>query len=361
MTALSAQETIREPGECIIYVDGEELVDLYPHLRQASVVMDRGGATVCELDFETFRDADDTWRVQDSPLLRPWKAIVIEAVFGDRREEVMRGYIREVRLECPEQMGEASVKVCGQDESLLLDREHLREIRSTSEAPVSDGDLAGQIASAYSLDCQSEAGLSNAFLAQDGTSVRFLRDRAEANGFELYIREGVLHFEPPDLEGDPQPAIQVYGGDSGGCRSFSLNYDGHRPDRVTVTRAAATGTEDEEIEVTPALPLLGDQAVDSENAGLAPFTWRMERPTGSSFEEARSRAQAKANENALKIQAEGELDGVIYGHVLLTHRTVRVEGIGTTYDGLYFVDYVRHIFNAEGYQQSFKLLRNATG
>jgi hypothetical protein len=361
MTALTEQEAIREPGECIIRVDGEEIVDLYPHLRQASIVMDRSGATVCELEFETFRDGDDRWRVQDSPLLRPWKAMVIEAVFGDRNEEVMRGYIREVRLECPDQMGEASVRVCGQDESLLLDREHVREIRSTSEAPVSDGDLASRIAADYGLECQSEPGLSNAFLAQDATPVRFLRDRAEANGFELYIREGVLHFEPPDLEGDPQPTIQVYGGDSSGCRRFSLSYDGHRPDRVTVTRAAATGTGDEELEIAPGLPLLGDQAADSENAGLAPFTWRMEQPLGSSFEEARSRAQAKADENAWKVRAEGALDGVIYGHVLLTHRTVQVEGIGPTYDGLYFVDYVRHVFNAEGYQQSFRLLRNATG
>ena len=112
-TLFSAGETLREPGECIIRIDGEEIVDLYPYLRQVSVVMDRRGSTVCDLEFETFRAEDDRWRVQDSPFLTPWKPIVIEAVFGNHHEEVMRGYIREVRLECPERMEEASVRVGG--------------------------------------------------------------------------------------------------------------------------------------------------------------------------------------------------------------------------------------------------------
>ena len=79
------------------------------------------------------------------------------------------------------------------------------------------------------------------------------------------------------------------------------------------------------------------------------------------MEEARSRAQAKANENAWKVKADGELDGSLYGHVLLTHKLVGVYGVGETYSGLYYVDSVSHIFDQNGYRQSFKLLRNATG
>ena len=79
------------------------------------------------------------------------------------------------------------------------------------------------------------------------------------------------------------------------------------------------------------------------------------------MEEARTRAQAKANENAWKIKADGELDGSLYGHVLLTHKLVGVYGVGETYGGLYYVDQVTHSFGQNGYRQSFKLLRNATG
>jgi hypothetical protein len=87
----------------------------------------------------------------------------------------------------------------------------------------------------------------------------------------------------------------------------------------------------------------------------------LQRPAGSSLEEARSRAQARANENAWKVKANGELDGSLYGHVLMTHKLVGVYGVGDTNSGLYYVDAVSHAFGQTGYRQSFKLLRNATG
>jgi hypothetical protein len=126
-------------------------------------------------------------------------------------------------------------------------------------------------------------------------------------------------------------------------------------------RAPETGTEMERETLKPDLTLLGKNAATSENSGLVPFVWQTQRPAGGSMEEVRSRAQAKANENAWKIKAEGELDGSLYGHVLLTHKLVGVYGVGETYSGLYYVDTVSHIFDQNGYRQSFKLLRNATG
>jgi hypothetical protein len=87
----------------------------------------------------------------------------------------------------------------------------------------------------------------------------------------------------------------------------------------------------------------------------------MSRPSGATLQEAKSRAQAKANEMAWKIEAEGELDGSLYGHVLLTHQLVGVYGVGDTHGGLYYVDRVTHLFAPDGYRQSFRLLRNATG
>jgi len=130
---------------------------------------------------------------------------------------------------------------------------------------------------------------------------------------------------------------------------------------VGVMRAAETGTDMEQETLKPNLTLLGQNAATSENSGLDPFVWQMQRPAGGSMEEARTRAQAKANENAWKVKADGELDGSLYGHVLLTHRLVGVYGVGETYSGLYYVDTVSHTFGQNGYRQSFKLLRNATG
>ncbi|MEF8734344.1 MAG: hypothetical protein V5B40_21260 [Candidatus Accumulibacter meliphilus] len=357
---MSASQDFRQPALCRIYVDDEEVVDLRPYLFEATVETGRGAAAVCTLVFDNFRLEDDSWQVQDAGVFVPWKPFRIEAHFGDYSEEVMRGYVKEVITDAPEQMGNAKVMVLCQDESLLLDREHIRRVWSTEDEAMTDGDILAEIAGS-DFDTDHETGLSNVALNQDGTSIRFLRDRAEANGYELYFREGVIHFKPPQLDEDPQASIMAYMGERSNCLRINVRHDGHQPDEVALVRAAETGTELEQETFSPNLTLLGREAASSASMGLAPFVWQMPRPVGSSLEEVRVRAQAKANENAWKIVAEGELDGSLYGHVLLTHKPVGVYGIGETYSGLYYVDRVTHVFAQAGYRQAFRLLRNATG
>jgi len=356
---MSSQD-FRQPAQCKLTVDGEEIVDLMPNLIEATVETGRKGASICELVLDTRRLEDETWQVQDADIFVPWKPFKIEADFGDYSEEIMRGYIREIRVDTPEQMGNAKVIVSCQDETILLDREHIRRTWSKEDETMTDGDIVREVAGDI-FDVDAEDGLTNSSLYQDSTSIQLLRDRAEANGFELYTRAGTLYFKPPELEGDPQPSLMVYKGERTNCLRFAIKHDGHKPDEIALIRAAATGTELEEESFTPSLRVLGDNAATSENMGLSPFSWQISRPIGATLEEAKSRAQAVANEMSWKIEAEGELDGSLYGHVLLTHQTVGVYGIGDTYGGLYYVDSVTHLFAQGGYRQSFKLLRNATG
>lgn len=354
-------ERLRAPVECVVEVDGREMQSLYPYLREVRVEMSRKGASTCTLSFDSVRDTGGKWVVQDAGILAAWKRIKIDAVFGSRREEVMRGYIKEVKVEYPADMSAAMVTVLGQDETILFDREHKRATWSTQQRPVSDQTVVQAIAQAHQLLAQAAAGLNNQNLAQDGTAIKFLQDRADANGYELYTREGILHFEPPSLSGQSLPTILVYAGDATNCLSFSARYDGHKPDRVRVVRAQESGAGSEEAVLSPNMTVLGRQAANSDGMGLSDFVWNMQQAQGGTTAEAQSRAQAKANENAWKVVAEGELDGALYGHVLLTYRTVSVDGVGEVYGGLYYVDEVKHVFSNDGYRQQFKLLRNAVG
>ncbi len=358
---MSTDQDFRQPVTYRITVDGTEITDLYAQLVEAKVEMSRAAPSVCTLTFDTIRSDDSTWLVQDAGVFAPWGEFKIEADFDDYEEEVMRGYIKTIKADTPEQMGEAKVVVTCQDESMLLDREHTRRTWSTEDESMTDGEVAQEIASQYSLGTEVEDGLNNISNSQDGTYIQLLRDRAAANGYEFYIREGTLHMGPPQLDEEPQSPIMVYAGANTNCTRFSVVHDGHRPDEVGVMRAADTGTEIEQETLAPDMTLLGKDAATSSNAGLVPFVWQTQRPEGSSLEEALSRAQAKANENAWKVKADGELDGSLYGHVLLTHGLVGVYGVGETYGGLYYVDTVTHVFDQNGYRQSFKLIRNATG
>jgi hypothetical protein len=87
----------------------------------------------------------------------------------------------------------------------------------------------------------------------------------------------------------------------------------------------------------------------------------MERQGSPSADELRARAQRLANEQSLRVKAEGELDGSLYGHVLRVGEPVGVDGVGDWLQGVYYVDKVKHHFSLDGYRQSFTLLRNAYG
>ena len=358
---MSSAQEFRQPATYKITVNGDEITDLYPYLVDVKVEIGRNTSSMCTLIFDTIRLSDDTWQIQDAGIFEPWNEFKIEADFGDYDEEIMRGFVKTVNADTPEQMGDAKVTITCQDETLLLDREHTRKTWSLEDEPMTDGEIAEEIAGENNLSVEVEDGLSNITLNQDSTPIQLLRERAEANGYECYIREGKLYFKSPQLDEDPQPSIMVYAGARTNCIRFSVTYDGHRPDEVGVMRAAETGIEMESETLQPDLTLLGKKAATSENAGLVPFVWQTQRPAGGSMEEARARAQAKANENAWKVKADGELDGSLYGHVLLTHKPVGVYGIGETNSGLYYVDTVSHVFAQNGYRQIFKMLRNATG
>jgi hypothetical protein len=354
-------QQLRDPVECVIKVDDEETTALYPYLKEAVITLSRTSAGTGQLTFESIRREDGTWSVQDAGLFAPWKPIQIEARFGSYSEEIMRGYIKTVNAEYPQQMGAATVTVVFQDESILLDREHIKRTWSTEQEPMTDGEIAQQVAGDNGLNADTRDGQTNAGLNSDGTCIKLLQDRAQVNGFEFYVRESTLHFKPPELEGAPQPTIMVYAGDASNCANFSVRYDGHTPDEITIIRAAEVGTDIEEHTVSANLPLLGEIAADSTRQGLSSFVWSMPQPAGATLAEAQARAQAKANELAWKIIATGELDGALYEHVLYTHQTVNVDGVGDYYGGTYYVDEVQHRFAGEGYLLKFKLLKNAVG
>jgi hypothetical protein len=357
--------TLRAPAECVIKVGASrtEITDLYPFLTEVVVEAGRTEAATATLRFETRREEEGHWTVQDSGYFAPWEPILIEAVFGDHRAEVMRGYVREITADYPAEPGATSVVVECQDESLPLDREHVRRDWG-ADAPTSDTAILQEIVSGRhgaTVHPDSAAGQSGLVRHQDSTDIRFLRQRAQANGYELIFREGSVYFGPMRLDAEPQQTILVYAGRDTHCVRLSIKDDGHKPDRVAFDRAADTGAETVSETVEPDLPLLGNAPADSSQSGLGDFTWRMSRTMSADETELRTMAQERANAQSMRISADGELDGSMYGHVLRAAEPVGVDGVGERYGGVYYVDRVTHRFDMNGYRQTFRLLRNAYG
>jgi phage protein D len=352
----------RMPADCVVRVDDVEIVELYPFLTSVEVAASRADAARATLVFESARGTDGTWQVQDSGLLAPWKRVRIDAAFGGRTVEIMRGYIRDIDAAYPEEPGPATFTVTCQDDSLRLDRSHVRRVWG-ADSPTSDRAIVSEIAGAAGLTVAGDSGdgQSGLTLNQDGTDIQFLRDRAEANGYELSFADGAIYFGPSRLDAQPQPTLLVYAGPDTNCLRFSVRADGHQPDAVTFDAAPGDGSEPVQRTMRPNLRLLGRRAADSAAAGLPDFTWRMTRQGAADEDALAARAQRLANELALRVRAEGELDGSLYGGVLRVGLPVGVDGIGDTLGGLYYVDGATHRFDHDGYRVSFALLRNAFG
>jgi hypothetical protein len=355
----------REPAECIIKIGTgeEEITDLYPFLTEVVVECSRIEASVATLKFESRRDENGRWIMQDDKRIVTWQWVMIEAAFGSTTEEVMRGYVREVNADYPQDPGAATVTVECQDESLKLDREHVCRVWG-GDAPTSDQAIVTEIVSTrhgLMLHPDNAAGQSTLVLNQNKPDIRFLRDRAEANGYELIFSHGQVYFGPMRVDAEPQAVIMVYAGCDTHCINFSVNSDAHQPDKVTVDVPDAIGSGTTTVEIEPDLAGLGPDSADSSSSGLGDFVWRLPQAGGSNVDKLSARAQQRANEAAMKIKANGEMDGALYGHVLRVGEPVPVDGIGKRYAGTYYVDTVTHRFDVNGYRQTFTLLRNAYG
>lgn len=368
MLSLLSDKGYREPAECVITIgrDQQEMTELYPFLTEVSVDVTRQQAATATLKFESRRDEKGQWAVQDAGILRDWEPITIAAAFGQVTEEIMRGYIRQVKPNYPAD-GNATVVVECQDSSIALDRLHKRIVWG-GDAPTSDSEMLSTILAQHpNLQPYHHNGVSNGsgqsglVIHQDSTDASFLRARARANGYELIFAEGAVYFGPWRVDAEPQTTIMVYAGNATNCTQFSAGTNGHQPDSVVAQQAEDNGTGVVAQTVTSSLPLMGTESAAQAAQGMDDFSWIMKSSGGQSAEAMQHAAQSKANELAMKIKAEGELDGTLYGHVLRVAEPVGVDGVGDWMGGIYYVDKVAHRFSAAGYQQSFTLLRNAYG
>lgn len=324
----------------------------------------RSEAATGTLTFDDRRAEDGNWMAADNPLFRRWEPVRVTADFATHQEEVFRGFVTALKPEMPQNAGEAKLVVEMQDEGVALNREHMRRVWG-EDAPMADRSILEELVAPLNLTVAADSGegQSARALSMDGTPIQFLRERARASGYELIFAAGEVYFGPMRLSGEPQATIMVLAGTGTNCLNFAVEDDAQKPDAVAFEVAPRDDGAEAVVEtVGPDLPLLGTTAVAEEGAGLGtPSVWRITREGDEDEAVTRARAQAAANEASLRIRATGELDGTLYGHVLLPGRLVRVDGVGARNGGLYYVDKVTHRFTPDGYRQGFTLIRNATG
>lgn len=222
-----------------------------------------------------------------------------------------------------------------------------------------DSDIVSQIANEAGLSAEVEqTSATHEFLQQTGSDWRFLKSRAIANGYELFIEFDKLIFKKPNATASTmhklkrntdiinlnlrlsvvdQPNLHVVRG-----------WDAIQKQPLTATSTATSS------EVQPAGKNLG--AKISSDAFGDGRTVTFDIPVMSQ-NEAENLAKAEFQNLARKfIQGEGTCLGK---PEMKAGEIVELQNMGEKFSGNYYITRVTHIINSNGYRTKFTIERNA--
>jgi hypothetical protein len=194
-----------------------------------------------------------------------------------------------------------------------------------------------------------------------GTDLCYVRKLADNVGYTFFIKPGPapgtsVAFWGPNVKVDvPQPALNV-------------DMDAHtNVDSLNFSFNSDAGTLpilyiQEQFSKAPILIPIPDITPLSPPLGLIPpipKQFPMIEGTGKLTPiQAVLIGLAKAAKKADAVTGTGSLDVLRYGRVLKSRSLVGVRGVGTAFDGLYYVTSVTHNIKRGQYKQNFTLARN---
>lgn len=315
------------------------------------------------------RDGCSGWSfVDDNIFKRLTKIRIAVAVGSGRAETLINARVIETNATFANQPGASILNVVAMDPTVLM---NLRQVVK-SWPNRSDSDVAREIFSApkYTFTPIVDATKwrrqeNEQTMIQRGTDIQFLQGLARRNGFEVYVEtngatgavEG--HFHAPRLNLPPQGVLSVNMRDATNVNSFNARFDMLRPSTVQTANLDVQTREPQQSQVSNSrVTALGrETTLGSDQPRLVlPAQTGLAR-TG----EQQPYAQAIADESALAITADGELNTVAYGGLIRAKRLIEVRGAGQQFSGTYYVERVHHILTPDSYRQNFTLRRNALG
>jgi hypothetical protein len=196
---------------------------------------------------------------------------------------------------------------------------------------------------------------------QQGKDLAYVKQLADDAGYTFYLEPGpalgmsVAYWGPEIRVGAPQPAL-------------NFNMDAH------TNVEALSFTFNNESKTLPVLfiqnqltkvpiPIpIPDVSLLNPPLGLVPPIPNNIEPLTDTAKLSPVRAAlmglARAARSSDAVSGSGTLDVMRYGQVLKARRLVGVRGVGTAFDGLYYVKSVTHSIKRGEYKQSFTLVRN---
>lgn len=347
----------------IIRINDEEASDLYQDLVSLEVHLNDDIPATFNISLGLYKQPEDgSWSHIDDERFRVWNQVAVEVGFTDTgQEELISGYITDVRPHFDSDEGQCLLEIGGMDGSVLMDRdEKLKDWPNKK-----DSDIAREIFGQYGFTPEVEdtevihdEALST--VIQRETDYQFLRRLALRNGFAFYLQGTTAYFRPIAAGEDPQPVLAAHFGDETNLISFTAGVDALRPANVSMFQVdrlskevLSSGAESSEQDQLGALDASGILA-----SGIEQGRVYVAKNAATGAPEMTALCQGLFEEGWQFVTGEGEIDAAAYEHVLKPRELVTIKGVGETYSGVYYVSYVRHYITRENYAQFFQVQRN---
>jgi len=225
--------TRRRPVRCVIRIGSEkrEEIALYSLLRTGTIFRHSNQTATASLSLEAQIDDADAWSLlQGTGTVVAGDTILIEADFGPKRQEIMRGFVGNLKVKNLHHNTYLKIVVECQDESWRLQQQPVHKVWK-SDGLIRDRSVVSAVLEKYglTLDSNSAWGSEHESLEQNASDFDFLRQLAAANHYELLFNAGGVYFGPTRLHTTPQPNITIAGAHAN-CGYFSVHRSHNMPD-----------------------------------------------------------------------------------------------------------------------------------
>ncbi len=307
-----------------------------------------------------------------NPLLKPFNRVILIVTLSATPRVLIDGIITDLQFTPSNEPGQSTLTLTGEDVSAMMDLED-----KSVEHPAQDETIiALKLILSY-----AQFGLLPLVIpplaidppipieripVQQGTDLAYLGEMARRHGYVFYIIPGPVPFTntaywgPPVRIGVPQRALSVNLGSETNVDRIDYRYNALGPTTV------AGQVQDRVTNQT--LPV---RTLASLRPPLAAFpAWLVNQPnvrttqlreSGLNAPQAFARAQGMTDAASDAVEANGELDAVRYGDLLMPRALVGVRGAGYSHDGFWYVKRVTHLIRKESYKQQFTLTREGLG
>ncbi len=347
----------RQPADLKVRING---LDLSPEaqsdLRSVTVEEDLNAAGMFTLELYNWNPKQLRFTWSDERLFAPGSAVEIWMGYVDGVKKVMGGEI--ISLEPLFEADKApTVVVRGYDRRHRL----LRGQKTRSFTRLKDSDIAGRIATDAGLQAKTANTriVLDYVLQHNQTDLAFLQDRAGRIGYEVYVRDKALYFQPPQHRGHQALTL-----------SLAKDIVSFRPRLTTMSQVGEVVVRGWDIKKKEAIvgqAGTGHQLTNMGGKRTGPRATNtafgkssaasVERPVFTKAEADRM-ATGQFNEMAMSyIQGEG----ICFGNSELRVGTViKIEEAGLNFSGLYYVTKTTHAVRPnQGYRTYFTCQRNA--